>query len=85
MIASEDPRFSCGNAAAPSCVDMNKKTRPRPALRERHARFRRAVRNASMALALTDGSQGEEGSRGPRLRAGWRRKTPAWTGFVLTN
>jgi hypothetical protein len=84
MIARENPRFSNGNAAAPSCVDMNRKTRPRPALRERDARFRRAVRNASVALALIDGCSGEEGSRGPRLRAGWRRKTPAWTGFGLT-
>jgi hypothetical protein len=46
MIAWEYPRISGGNAAAPSCVDMNRKTRPRPPLRERHARFRRAVRNA---------------------------------------
>jgi hypothetical protein len=38
MIAQENPRFSNGNAAAPSCVDMIKKTRPRPALRERDAR-----------------------------------------------
>ena len=61
MIAPENPRFSNGNAAAPSRVDMNRKTRPRPALRERHARFRRAVRNATVALALTDGSQGKRG------------------------
>jgi hypothetical protein len=61
MIARENPRFSNGNAAAPSRVDINRKTRPRPALRERHARFRRAVRNASLALALTDGSQGKRG------------------------
>jgi hypothetical protein len=61
MIARENPRFSNGNAAAPSRVDINRKTRPRPALRERHARFRRAVRNAPRALALTDGSQGKRG------------------------
>ena len=61
MIARENPRLSYGNAAAPSCVDMIKKTRPRPALRERDARFRRAVRNAPAALALTDGSQGKRG------------------------
>jgi hypothetical protein len=61
MIAWENPRFSSGNAAAPSCVDMNRKTRPRPALRERHARFRRAVRNAPVALAVTDESQGKRG------------------------
>ena len=61
MIARENPRFSNGNAAAPSCVDMNRMTRPRPALRERDARFRRAVRNASVALALIDGSQGKRG------------------------
>ncbi len=61
MIAWEEPRISHGNAAAPSRVDMDRKTRPRPALRERHARFRRAVRNASLALALTDGSQGKRG------------------------
>jgi hypothetical protein len=61
MIARENPRFSSGNAAAPSCVDMIKKTRPRPALRERDARFRRAVRNAPAALALSDGSQGKRG------------------------
>jgi hypothetical protein len=84
MIARENPRFSNGNAAAPSCVDMNRKTRPRPALRERDARFRRAVRSAPVALALIDGSPGKRGFGGPRLRAGWRRKTPAWTGFGLT-
>jgi hypothetical protein len=61
MIAEEDPRFSSGNAAAPSCVDMNRKTRPRPALRERDARFRRAVRNDPVALALIDGSPGKRG------------------------
>jgi hypothetical protein len=61
MIARENPRFSSGNAAAPSRVDINRKTRPRPALRERHARFRRAVRNASLALALSDGFQGKRG------------------------
>ena len=61
MIAWENPRFSNGNAAAPFCVDMNRKTCPRPALRERDARFRRAVRNASVALALTDGSLGKRG------------------------
>jgi hypothetical protein len=49
MIAWEDPRFSSGNAAAPSRVDMNRKTRPRPALRARHARFRRAEWNAAVA------------------------------------
>jgi hypothetical protein len=59
MIAKENPRFSSGNAAAPSCVDMNRKTRPRPALRERDARFRRAVRNAPVALMLIDGSLGK--------------------------
>jgi hypothetical protein len=58
MIAWEYPRISGGNAAAPSCVDMNRKTRPRPPLRERHARFRRAVRNAQVALAVIDGSPG---------------------------
>jgi hypothetical protein len=61
MIARENPRFSNGNAAAPSCVDMIKKTRPRPALRERDARFRRAVRNAPVALVLVDGSLGKRG------------------------
>jgi hypothetical protein len=61
MIAKENPRFSSGNAAAPFCVDMNRKTRPRPALRERDARFRRAVRNAPVALALIDGSLGKRG------------------------
>jgi len=61
MIAKENPCFSSGNAAAPSCVDMNRKTRPRPALRERDARFRRAVRNAPVALALIDGSLGKRG------------------------
>jgi hypothetical protein len=61
MIAKENPRFSSGNAAAPSCVDMNRKTRPRPALRERDARFRRAVRNAPVALLLIDGSLGKRG------------------------
>jgi hypothetical protein len=61
MIAKENPRISSGNAAAPSCVDMNRKTRPRPALRERDARFRRAVRNAPVALVLIDGSLGKRG------------------------
>jgi hypothetical protein len=61
MIAKENPRFSSGNAAAPSCVDMNRKTRPRPALREHDARFRRAVRNAPVALLLIDGSLGKRG------------------------
>jgi hypothetical protein len=61
MIARENPRFSNGNAAAPSRVDINRKIRPRPALRERHTWFRRAVRNASLALALTDESQGKRG------------------------
>jgi hypothetical protein len=76
MIARENPRFSNGNAAAPSCVDMIKKTRPRPALRERDARFRRAVRNAPVALALTDGSQGkrEVGVRGFGRAGGERRQ-----------
>ena len=61
MIAWEEPRYFSGNAAAPSRVDMNRKTRPRPALRERHARFRRAVRNAPVALAVTDESPGKRG------------------------
>ena len=61
MIAWEEPRISGGNAAAPSCVDINRKTRPRPALRERQARFRRAVRNAPVALAVTDESPGKRG------------------------
>jgi hypothetical protein len=61
MIAWENPRFSNGNAAAPSCVDKNRKTCPRPAPRERDAWFRRAERSASMALALTDRSQGKRG------------------------
>jgi hypothetical protein len=61
MIAQENPRFSNGNAAAPSCVDMIKETRPRPALRERDAWFRCAVRNAPVALASTDGSRGKRG------------------------
>ena len=68
------PHFR-GNAAAPSCVDMNRKTRSRPALRERHARFRRAVRNAHVALAVTDESHWEEGSRVRGLgRAGGERR-----------
>jgi hypothetical protein len=76
MIARENPRFSNGNAAAPSCVDMIKKTRPRPALRERDARFRRAVRNALVASALTDESQGkrEVGVRGFGRAGGERRQ-----------
>jgi hypothetical protein len=61
MIAWEEPRFSSGNATAPSRVDMSKKTRPRPALRERHARFRRAVRNAPVASAVTGESPGKRG------------------------
>ncbi len=61
MIAWEDPRFSSGNAAAPSRVDMNRKTRPRPALRARHARFRRAEWNASVALVVIDESPGKRG------------------------
>ena len=56
-----NPRISNGNAATPSRVDMDRKTRPRPPLRERHAWFRRAVRSASLALALTNGSQGKRG------------------------
>ena len=82
MIARENPRFSNGNAAAPFCVDMNRKTRPRPALRARHARFRRAVRNALVALALTDGSQGkrEVGVRGFG-RAGGERRQHGWVSF----
>jgi hypothetical protein len=76
MIARENPRFSNGNAVAPSCVDMIKKTRPRPALRERDARFRRAVRNALVASALTDESQGkrEVGVRGFGRAGGERRQ-----------
>jgi hypothetical protein len=61
MIAPEVPRFSCGNATAPSRVDMIQKTRPRPALRERHARFRCAVRNAPARLVVTDESSGKRG------------------------
>jgi hypothetical protein len=61
MIASEDPRFSGGNAAASSCVDMNRRLVSRPALRERQVRFRRAVRNTPAALALTDESLGKRG------------------------
>jgi hypothetical protein len=61
MIARENPRFSNGNAAAPFCVDMNRKTRPRPALRARRARFRRAEWNAPVALATTDESPGKRG------------------------
>ena len=70
------PRFSNGNAAAPSCVDMNRKTRPRPALRERQTRFRRAVRNAPVVLALTDGFQGKRGVgvRSFRRAGGERRQ-----------
>jgi hypothetical protein len=49
MIASEDPRFSGGNAAAPSCVDMNRRLVSRPVLREHQARFHRAVRNPPAA------------------------------------
>jgi hypothetical protein len=76
MIARENPRFSNGNAAAPSRVDMNRMTRPRPALRERDARFRRAVRNASVALALIDGSHGKRGVgvRGYGRAGGERRQ-----------
>jgi hypothetical protein len=61
MIAWENPRFSGGNAAAPSCVDMNKRLvrAPRPAPRERQAWFRRAVRNTPAALAVTDESPGK--------------------------
>jgi hypothetical protein len=59
MIAWENPRFSGGNAAAPSCVDMNRRLVSRPALRERQARFRRAVRNRPEALAETDESPGK--------------------------
>jgi hypothetical protein len=84
MIASEDPRFSSGNAAAPSCVDMNRRLVSRPALRELQARFRRAVRNTPRGIGGNRRVAGEEGSRGPRHRAGWRRKTPPWTGFGLT-
>jgi hypothetical protein len=61
MIAEEDPRYSGGNAAAPFCVDMNRKTRPRPALRARHARFRRAEWNAPVAVAVIDESPGMRG------------------------
>jgi hypothetical protein len=71
-----NPRFSNGNATAPSCVDMNRKTRPRPPLRERQARFRRAVRNHPVVLALTDGSRGkrEVGVRGFGRAGGERRQ-----------
>ena len=76
MIARENPRFSSGNAAAPSCVDMIKKTRPRPAMRECHARFRRAVRNTPAALAVTDESPGKRGVevRGIGRAGGERRQ-----------
>jgi hypothetical protein len=58
MIAWGNSRISDGNAAAPSRVDMNRTTRSRPAVRERHARFRCAVRNADLALAFLDESRG---------------------------
>ena len=84
MIAWQESRNSGGNAATPSRVDMNRKTRPRPALRRRHARFRCAVRNIYTALAVSDESPRMRGVGSLRLRAGQRRKTPAWTGIVLT-
>lgn len=82
MIAWEESRNSGGNAATPSRVDMNRKTRPRPAMRRRHAQFRCAVRNNHTALAVSDESPRMRGVGGPRLRAGRRRETPAWTGIV---
>jgi hypothetical protein len=78
------PRYSCGNAAAPSRVDM----------------IRRLVRAPRCANAMPDSAvrcgtlprywsrnrrvARKEGSRGPRLRARGRSKTPPWMGFVLT-
>jgi hypothetical protein len=84
MIASEDPRFSGGNAAAPSCVDMNRRLVSRPRAARTPGPVPPCGAEPSRGLGNDQRVAGEEGSRGPRHRAGWRRKTSAWTGFGLT-
>ena len=84
MIAAEDPRFSCGNAAAPFCVDMIRRLVRVP--RCASAMPGSAVRCGTLpvVLVITDESPGKRGV-GVRGFGRGRRKTRAWTGFVLTN
>jgi hypothetical protein len=83
MIAPGDPRFSRRNAAAPFCVDMTRRLVRVP--RCASAMPGSAVRCGTLpaVLVVTDESPGKRGV-GVRGFGCGRRKTPAWTGFVLT-